>query len=227
MTNAESVTRWLNGAKAGNGADIQQLWDRYFERLVRLAGAKLPAHCRRAFDEEDIALSAFQSFCDRAGRGQFPQLDGRKDLWRVLATLTVRKAILTVRHQTRQKRGGGRVLGESAVALRDGASATETYSALAAILSKEPTPDDAARFADSFDHLINKLHDPILKTIALRRLKGHTVEEIGAVLGTSTRTVDRKLRLIRAIWEEADDEFAIDAGRRAARHRLATDRRDL
>ena len=91
------------------------LWGRYFQRLVRLAGARLPAHCRRSFDEEDVALSAFQSFCERAGRGQFPQLDDRDDLWRLLATITVRKALDTMRHQTRQKRGGGCVLGESAL----------------------------------------------------------------------------------------------------------------
>ncbi len=62
-----------------------------------------------------MALSAFHSFCDRAGRGQFPQLADRDDLWRLLATITTRKVIDTVRHQTRQKRGGGRVLGESAL----------------------------------------------------------------------------------------------------------------
>jgi len=201
VSNGESVTRWLDGVKAGDSADIQRLWDRYFQRLVRLAGAKLPGHCRRAFDEEDVAISAFQSFCERAGRGQFPELSGREDLWRLLATLTVRKAAVTMRHQSRQKRGGGRVLGESAFVARAGKS--ETPSGIAEILSREPTPAEAARFADAFDHLIARLSDQTLKTIALRKLKGDTVEEIGASLGTSTRTIDRKLRLIRAIWEEA------------------------
>jgi DNA-directed RNA polymerase specialized sigma24 family protein len=200
VSNGESVTLWLQGVKSGDSADIQRLWNRYFQRLVRLAGVKLPGHCRRAFDEEDVAISAFQSFCDRAGRGQFPQLSGRDDLWRVLATLTVRKAAVTMRHQTRQKRGGGRVLGESAFGARD--SETETASGISAILSKEPTPDDAARFADTFDQLIARLSDQTLKTIAILKLKGDTIEEIGAALGTSTRTIDRKLRLIRAIWEE-------------------------
>jgi ECF sigma factor len=93
VSNGVSVTQWLHGIKVGEGADIQHLWDRYFRRLVRLAGAKLPSHCRRTFDEEDVAI------------------------------------------------------------------------------------------------------------IALRKLKGHTAEEIGAELGTSTRTIDRKLRLIHAIWE--------------------------
>src|SRR5271155_2281475 len=111
----DAVTLWLDGIKAGDGTDIQRLWDRYFRRLVRLAGAKLPAHCRRAFDEEDVALSAFQSFCERAGRGQFPKRTDRDALWRLLATITVRKALDTIRHQPRQKRGGGDVLGESAL----------------------------------------------------------------------------------------------------------------
>jgi DNA-directed RNA polymerase specialized sigma24 family protein len=203
VSNGESVTRWLQGVKAGDSADIERVWNRYFQRLVRLAGAKLPGHCRRAFDEEDVAISAFQSFCDRAGRDEFPRLTGRDDLWRLLAMLTVRKAAVTMRHQTRQKRGGGRVLGESAfgVGARDGES--ETCSGIAMILSREPTPDDAARFADAFNQLIARLADQTLRTIALRKLKGDTVEEVAASLGTSTRTIDRKLRLIRAIWEEA------------------------
>jgi DNA-directed RNA polymerase specialized sigma24 family protein len=201
VSNRESVTQWLHGIKTGESADIQRLWDRYFQRLVRLAAARLPGHCRRAFDEEDVAISAFQSFCDRASQGQFPQLNGRDDLWRLLATLTVRKAVFMMRHQTRQKRGGGRLLGESAFQARGGQ--TVAGGGLAEVLSKEPTPDDAARFADAFDDLISKLPDPMLKTIVMRKLKGHTVEEVGAALGKSTRTIDRKLRLIRAIWEEA------------------------
>ena len=63
--------------------------------------------------------------------------------------------------------------------------------------------DDAARFADAFDHLKSKLLDPTLNAIAVRKLKRHNVEEIGGALGTSTKTIDRKLRVIRAIWEEA------------------------
>jgi DNA-directed RNA polymerase specialized sigma24 family protein len=200
MSTGESVTQWLDGVRAREGRDIQRLWDRYFQRLVRLAAAKLPGHCRRAFDEEDVAISAFESFCNRAGQGQFPQLAGRGDLWRLLATLTVRKAALMVRHQTRLKRGGGRVIGESGLQPRKFAGTTGCR--LVEVLSKEPTPDDAVRFADVFDNLINKLGDSTLKTIAIRKLEGYTVQEISIELETSTRTIDRKLKLIRALWEE-------------------------
>jgi len=92
VSNDNSVTCWLDGVKLGDGDQIQRLWDRYFERLVRLAGSRLPGHSRRAFDEEDVALSAFQSFCDGITRGQFPHLAGRDDLWRLLATITTRVA---------------------------------------------------------------------------------------------------------------------------------------
>jgi len=204
VSGGESVTRWVTGVKAGNSDDIHLLWNRYSSRLVRLASSKLPGHCRRTFDEEDVALSAFQSFCDRASQGQFPQLSDRDDLWRLLATLTVRKAAVMMRHQMRRKRGGGRVLGESAFGLQDGTHAPS--EGLAEIVSREPTPDEAARFSDAFEHLIHKLHDPTLKIVALRKLKGETAEEIATVLGISKRTIDRKLRLVRALWEEAVDQ---------------------
>jgi DNA-directed RNA polymerase specialized sigma24 family protein len=196
----DAVTLWLDGIKAGDGTDIQRLWDRYFRRLVRLAGAKLPAHCRRSFDEEDVALSAFQSFCDRAGRGQFPKLSDRDDLWRLLATITVRKALDTMRHQTRQKRGGGNVLGESALLV--GGDDADPAEGLGAVLGREPTPEDVVQFAEDCRRFLDRLEDPALRSVALRRLEGQTTPEIAATMGVSTKTVERKLKLIRAIWTE-------------------------
>jgi RNA polymerase sigma factor (sigma-70 family) len=195
VSHENSVTIWIGGLKSGNNMDIQRLWDRYFKRLVRLAGARLPAHCRRSFDEEDVALSAFQSFCDRAGRGQFPQLSDRDDLWRLLATITVRKALDTMRRQARQKRGGGHVLGESALLVGE-----DGGEGVAEILSREPTPEEVARFADDYTQFLDRLKDPALRAVALRRLEGQSIPEIAQALNVSTKTVDRKLQLIRAIW---------------------------
>jgi DNA-directed RNA polymerase specialized sigma24 family protein len=195
VSNDDPVTLWLDGIKAGNNLDIHRLWNRYFQRLVRLAGAKLPAHCRRAFDEEDVALSAFQSFCDRAGRGQFPRLNDRDDLWRLLATITVRKALDTMRHQIRQKRGGGHVLGESAFLVNQGGEG----EGLAEVLGREPSPEHVARFADDYRSLLARLHDPILRSIAQRRLEGQTTQQIAVAHKVSTKTIERKLQLIRAI----------------------------
>jgi DNA-directed RNA polymerase specialized sigma24 family protein len=198
MADGNSVTQWLGGLKVGDDRDVQQLWDRYFRRLVRLAGASLPGHARRAFDEEDIALSAFHSFCDRVGRGQFPKLDDRNDLWKLLATITKRKVVNTVRRQMRQKRGQGRVLGESAFL----DAHAETAEGLTQFLSREPSPEDAVLLAENYERLLAKLEDPVLKSVALQKLDGQSVEEIASAMGVTTRTVGRKLHLIRAIWEE-------------------------
>ena len=204
MSSDDSVSQWLDGLKAGEGADIERLWDRYFHRLVQLASARLPAHARRVFDEEDVALSAFHSFCDRVGQGQFPELIDRDDLWRLLATITSRKAIQVLRHQNRMKRGGGQVLGESA--LMGGGRDDNAGDGIAQFLSREPTPADAARFADDCAQLFHKLEDDTLKQIAQRRLEGHESTEIARELGVSVRTIDRKLRLIREIWSEESVE---------------------
>jgi DNA-directed RNA polymerase specialized sigma24 family protein len=197
MGHENSVTQWLDGVKMGDDVAIERLWQRYFERLVRIARGKLPGYCRRAFDEEDVAISAFQSFCERASRGQFPQLSDRNDLWRLLLTLTIRKAVVTMRHQTRRKRGGGRVLGESALVGAD--RATE---GVAEFLGREPSPQDVVCFSEDLEKRLGQLKDAALKSIAVRKLEGYGIPEIAAELGASTRTVERKLRLIRAIWEE-------------------------
>jgi DNA-directed RNA polymerase specialized sigma24 family protein len=199
MPGDNSVTNLIDGLIAGDEADIERLWDRYFERLVRLAAARLPAHGRRSFDEEDVALSAFQSFCGRAGRGQFPRLSDRDDLWRILATITVRKALETWRYQNRQRRGGGRLVGESALLGHN----NDKRGGLAEFLGCEPTPEDAAEFADDYRRFLARLEQPALLTVALRRLEGQSTSEIAEALKVSPRTVERKLQLIRAIWSEA------------------------
>jgi DNA-directed RNA polymerase specialized sigma24 family protein len=203
-----SVSHWLDGLRAGDDEDIQRLWDRYFQKLVELARGKLPPRTRREFDEEDVALSAFHSFCERAGRGQFPRLADRDDLWRLLSTITARKVLASIRHRSRQKRGGGRVLGESA--LIEGAGTGDDLNTnrlgISSFLSREPNPEDAATFAEDYDRLFARLTNPTLKTIALRKLEGHGSEEIAAELNVSVRTIDRKIQLIRAAWEEEPEE---------------------
>jgi DNA-directed RNA polymerase specialized sigma24 family protein len=200
VTHGDSVSNLIPGLKAGDSLDIQRLWDRYFEKLVRLARARLPGHARRAVDEEDVALSVFHSLCDGAGRGRFPRLEDRDDLWRLLATITTRKVIGSMRHQLRQKRGGGQVLGESALAGGGGAA----DEGLADFLSGEPTPEATVQFAEECDRLFDSLEDPTLQAVARLKLEGWRSEEIAEELGTTRRTVDRKLQLIRAIWDEDD-----------------------
>src|SRR5436305_7405580 len=106
MPSDRSVTFWIGQLKAGDSLAAQKLWEGYYGRLVGLARARLRGAGVRAADEEDVALSAFASFCRGAEHGRFPQLADRDDLWRLLVVLTARKAWHRRRDEQRPKRGG-------------------------------------------------------------------------------------------------------------------------
>src|SRR5262249_52428612 len=103
----DSPTIWVEQLRTGRPDAAQKLWQAYFERLVRLARQRVQGRLRRTSDEEDVALSAFNSFCQGIEAGRFPQINDRDDLWRLLVTITLHKVLHLARDQGRQKRGGG------------------------------------------------------------------------------------------------------------------------
>jgi DNA-directed RNA polymerase specialized sigma24 family protein len=191
-----SVTRWLGQLQAGDPAAARQLWERYFRRLVGLARKRLQGAPRRAADEEDVALSAFDSFCRAANEGRFPDLADRDSLWRLLVVMTARKAMHLRRDQGRQKRGG------AAQFATDTPHEVDEESVLGQVLSRDPTPEFAAQLTEECERLLRGLGDDELKSGALLRMEGYSVEEMAVQLGCVARTVKRKLQLIRAIWEK-------------------------
>lgn len=201
---SEPVSQWINQLQAGDQAAAQPLWEHYCERLVAVARAKLRSAPRRAADEEDVMVSAFASFCRGVEQGKFPQLEDRDNLWRILVVITARKAFHWMRDETRQKRGGGAVLGESAIAPGHGSTLLEP--GMARILSEEPPPDFAAQVAEEGERMLAELNDQELEQIALWKMEGYNNEEIADRLNCVTRTVERRLRLIRQIWSEKLDQ---------------------
>src|SRR5262249_5642371 len=115
MSPDESVSQWLDRLRDGVPAAAQNLWERYFQRLVGLARKKLQGLARRSADEEDVALSAFDSFCRGAGDGRFPQLLDRDNLWRLLVTITARNACPRVLPEGSDKTGGDPMPARAAV----------------------------------------------------------------------------------------------------------------
>ena len=97
MADSNSISIWLEKVKHGDDEAARQLWDRYFPCLVRLAQKRLAGVPRRLEDEEDVALSAFESFCRAADQGRFPELHDRHSLWRLLSRIAHRKAVDLVR----------------------------------------------------------------------------------------------------------------------------------
>ena len=187
MSSSGSITRWIDQLQAGDLAAAQPLWERYFHLLVELARRKLGAKPRAA-DEEDVALSAFDSFCRGLKHGRFPELQDRDNLWKLLVVLTARKACHLLRDEQRLKRGGGQTAGA------DGE--------LELVPSQEPSPEFAAELSENCQRLLDRLGDADLRRIALSKMEGYTSEEIAGQMSCAPRTVERKLRLIRNLWEK-------------------------
>lgn len=192
-----SVTHWVNDLKAGDrGEAARLLWHRYFERIARLAQARLRAVARGPADGEDVALSVFDSFFRGAAEGRFPRLADRDDLWKLLTSIAQRKAANHRRREGQLKRGGGRVVGAGDYAAGDPGG----EDPLAQVIGREPSPELAAALIDEIRRRFADLPDESLRVVASRRMEGHSNAEIAAELDCSLRTVERKLELIRRAW---------------------------
>ena len=197
MSSPGSVTGWIDLLRAGDRAAVQLLWQAYFQRLVTLAREKIRRAPRGMADEEDVALSAFDSFVRGAEQGRFPNLADRDDLWRLLLVITERKAVDLVNHELRVKRGGGKVRNEASLA-----GSASVSPALDRFAHPEPAPELAAALAEECRRLLDVLNDAMLRAVAVAKMEGYTNEEIADRLEVALPTVERKLQRIRRIWDK-------------------------
>ena len=181
----ESVTHWLHQLTAKDDSAAQQkLWNRYFFRLTALARTRLTGAPQRDADEEDVVLSAFNSFFSAARAGRFPELHDRTGLWPLLVKITARKAINQVKRQQAKKRSS---------------NAEEKVVDIAHLVGDEPTPQFAAEVAEQVQRLLGQL-DAELRTVAMMKLEGFTNVEIASHFGVVERSIARKLARIRLEW---------------------------
>ena len=179
----QSVTRLIRDLQRGRDSATGPLLEVYFQRLVQLARRRLQGMPGLHSYEEDVALRSFHSMCRRVQDPARPlQLVDRNDLWRLLATRTVSRAIdLIRRHKPEES------LGEQDVEQ---------------LLSREPTAEEAVEIADECRRLLDLLDEPELLRIALWKVEGFTHEEIAARLDCVPRTVERKVQRIRMLWKD-------------------------
>lgn len=192
---SHSVTWLIERLQVEDPQAAEQIWRRYFDRLLPLARSRLRGLPHAGLDEEDVLISVFDRFFRAAKEERFARLHDRDDLWQILLMLTERKVADHFRAAGAQKRGGDVIqseLPQSAGELRE-------------LAAQDPGPEFVAAFNENLARALHRLGEPATREVALLRMEGHENSEIAARLEISVSSVERKLRVIREVWSE---EFA-------------------
>lgn len=189
-----SVTHWCKQLEAGDADAASHLWQAFFNRMVELARKRMRGTSKLIADEEDVALSAFKSFCNGLQKGRFASLTDRDSLWRLLVIITARKAIDHANYNRRSKRSELRVVKSQSIEIND--------QLVNQFVCRQPTPEIEVEMNENITSAVESLELPELKQIALLKLDGYTNREIAARLDRGLSTIERKLRTIRGIWSQ-------------------------
>lgn len=203
MPEIASVSQWIDQVKGDNQEAAQRLYERYLQRLAEEVHRKIRGSSRRITDKENIAHTAIANFLVQIRAGSFPQVANRYDLWRVLIMLANRRVADLKRRQLCLKRGAGREVGKSAL----GECGVEDCEcrAIEQIIGREPEPEVVVEMEDLCRRLLDQLDDPLLKQMAALKLEGYDHAEIAEKTGCVRRTVQRKLLLVREIWQATEE----------------------
>ncbi|QDV47632.1 RNA polymerase sigma factor RpoE [Stieleria neptunia] len=195
MSDDKTVSRWIDQVKDGDSIAAAELWQHYYDRLVRNVRNHLRGQNRGVADEEDVVVSVFESFYRAAEQGRYPEMSDRADLWRLLLKMSARKVIDKRRRERRQRRGGG----ERTFSL---AAGSDGEDALIEVIGDEPTPDMVLTMTESVESLLSHLGDGQLREIAIGKMEGFSNAELATRLSCSERTIERRLHLIRETCQQ-------------------------
>lgn len=184
--------------QAGNDEAAEAIFERYAERLTRLARSRLAVKLASRIDAEDIVQSAYRSFFVAAREGRFHAERGG-DLWRLLVEVTLHKLYRQAAHHGAQRR-----------AIACEVPIDNTTAALIA----EATPDEAAAAADELEAILRQLSERGRQALELR-LQGYEHEEIAEKMKCGERSVRRWLANARRIMAtRAGGNFVPSAARK-------------
>ncbi|MDH3718997.1 MAG: sigma-70 family RNA polymerase sigma factor [Planctomycetota bacterium] len=188
---------WVRHLVEGDERVVAEFWDRYGARLQRLADKHLASRLQRRLGPEDIVQSACRTFLRRAQRGEF-HLSDVESLWRLISAITLTKVRQKARYHSRDKRAFDREVHPNADT--DSQPGLEQY-----VSTGEPSPEEAAEFADQLEHLLSEMDEEEKQLVQLK-LQNHTNLEIADHLGCSERTVRRILSRVKSRLRKALEE---------------------
>ncbi len=182
--------------RQGDSEAANRLWSAYYPALENLCRQNIFSKMRRFENEEDIAVSAFGSVLAHMQEGDFPWIQEGRHFWGILRKVALRKVADRIQREKALKRGGGKVRGESAFGPNAGQGLAE------AAIQHEATPQEHLELQQTIENVVEECDDPILEEIIVLSMHGCNQQEIALALNCSKRTVQRKVRLLRIVFQE-------------------------
>jgi RNA polymerase sigma factor (sigma-70 family) len=197
-----SVTRCIQQLKAGDVDAFEKIWEHYFEELLEVARGVMRQRKRWSIiDEDDIVQNALLSVCQGLPKNKsFEKVTSRESLWPILVAITKFKVADNFRRENAAKRGAGKVVSEAN--LERNADNSSGIGLAQLVADESPKPEDIVEMSEQLSMLMSLLPREDLKQIARFHLEGWKNSEIAEKLEMSTRSVERKLALIRDAWLE-------------------------
>ncbi len=184
-------SNWADEILATTPGYETELFHRYATRLLAFARSRLPRDLNSRVDEEDVIQSVFRSFFRRHEQGQF-EFENSYDVWQLLAAITYRKIVNTVKHHRRDRRNSQ--LDQN----------TQADSILSDLADRTPTPDELNVMFDYLRWILDQLPAQQKKILQLR-LEGHSIEEIAERVSLSQRSVKRALARVRELIQTRNE----------------------
>ncbi len=178
--------------KEGSESAATELFDRYCERLMKLARRRIGQRMTSRVDPEDVIQSAFRTFFVRVKNDEFT-FEGENDLFKLLVRLTVHKTLRQVAFHRAAKRNPELECGH-------GSTAQEMLQQLS---TGEQAPDVEVTLLDEFERFMKQLPEFDRRVLEMR-LQGYSTTEIAAEL----KSYDRKIRRVIERIEELAHETA-------------------
>ncbi|MEM8680218.1 MAG: sigma-70 family RNA polymerase sigma factor [Planctomycetota bacterium] len=192
-----SESSWINSIVDLEDGYEEVVFQQYARRLIGLARTKLPDNLQRRVDADDIVQSVFRSFFRRNQEGQFA-FDDSFDVWHLLAAITYRKVLNSIKHHYRDKRNPGREVH---------AGGEDSMATGPPIADRTPGPEDLNVVVDYLNWILGQLPEDY-QGILQMRMEGFSIAEIAEKIDVSERTVKRVLARVRDLAaQKLDDEL--------------------
>lgn len=174
----------LRAISGGSDEAAEKLYRRYANRLRALAKAQSSRDLARCEDVDDIVQSVFGSFFRAASQGLYDVPAG-EDLWKLFVVIAMNKIRAKGNYHRAAKRD---------IRLTSGGDALEQASA-----TELASEDEALASLQMAVHEALERLPLVTRQVAVLRMQGYDIDEIGRATSRSYRTVERCLKSFREL----------------------------